>query len=319
MLTNGNIFHAIVRFIRKTKDKRRSNREKNSFFKYKTSCHFLIKRKPFIGIQLLGYQEPVVYINLSKLENCPRNSAVFFFSLFFLLSKKRSNLSFSFILYRQRYNNMGNSISKKKSNKKDKRSSKKQKPPVIRQSTPRLDLPDNENSVNTTQSVNSILITSSQHRRNNQQQNNSALSQLNPDYPVGNTAEDATNEQDTVQAGDAFMGKVEHPQQHKLLAQSDFWPPKKASGQALDIDTVDNNQLTVSSMNQLTVNSVSSMNMQGVAQIDEYIRRLLDAGYAHKVPKQLCLKHAEVNAICRAAMDIFLSQPVSFLLNELGS
>lgn len=114
-----------------------------------------------------------------------------------------------------------------------------------------------------------------------------------------------------MQAGDAFMGKVEHPQQHKLLAQSDFWPPKKASGQTLDVDNADNNQLTVSSMNQLTVNSVSSMNMQGVAQIDDYIQRLLDVGYASKVPKQLCLKNAEVNAICRAAMDIFLSQPVS--------
>jgi serine/threonine-protein phosphatase PP1 catalytic subunit len=205
---------------------------------------------------------------------------------------------------------MGNSISKKKSQKqKEKRLSKKQSP--TRQPTPRLDLPDNENSVNTTQSVNSILITSSQHRRNNQQQNNSALSQLNPDYPVGNTAEDNNAEQDTVQAGDAFMGKVEHPQQHKLLAQSDFWPPKKASGQTLDIDPTDSNQLTVSSINQLTVNSVSSMNMQGIAQIDDYIRRLLDAGYASKVPKQLCLKQPEVNAICRAAMDIFLSQPVS--------
>lgn len=227
---------------------------------------------------------------------------------------------------------MGNSISKKKNKQKEKRlsTSKKSSQPQQQRSnvaskasppsaaaaapqsqTPRLEVPsaDNENSVNTAQSINSILITSSQHRRNNQQ-NNSALSALNPDYPVGNTADDNNNsEQDTVQAGDAFMGKVEHPQQHKLLAQSDFWPPKKASGQTLDIDNVDNNQLTVSSMNQLTVNSVSSMNMQGITQIDDYIRRLLDAGYVSKVPKQLCLKHSEVNAICRAAMDIFLSQP----------
>ncbi|KAK4518874.1 uncharacterized protein ATC70_009099 [Mucor velutinosus] len=224
---------------------------------------------------------------------------------------------------------MGNSISKKKNKHKEKRLSTSKKSSQsqpqqskaassaaasaaspLQSSLPRLEVPsaDNENSVNTAQSINSILITSSQHRRNNQQ-NNSALSALNPDYPVGNAANDNSNEQDTVQAGDAFMGKVEHPQQHKLLAQSDFWPPKKASGQTLDIDNVDNNQLTVSSMNQLTVNSVSSMNMQGITQIDDYIRRLLDAGYATKVPKQLCLKQSEVNAICRVAMDIFLSQP----------
>lgn len=248
-----------------------------------------------------------------------------FFSSLFLFS------SSWIYLRRKNIYKMGNSISKKKNKQKEKRlsTSKKssQSQPQQRKaapssaaaaaaavpqqsSTPRLEVPsaDNENSVNTAQSINSILITSSQHRRNNQQ-NNSALSALNPDYPVRNTADDNSNEQDTVQAGDAFMGKVEHPQQHKLLAQSDFWPPKKASGQTLDIDNVDNNQLTVSSMNQLTVNSVSSMNMQGITQIDDYIRRLLDAGYATKVPKQLCLKHSEVNAICRAAMDIFLSQP----------
>ncbi|GAA5809552.1 hypothetical protein MFLAVUS_002962 [Mucor flavus] len=213
---------------------------------------------------------------------------------------------------------MGNSISKKKDSIKQKRisSSKKRQSKSSSPPIPRVDVtnaPDNENSVNTTQSVSSILITSSQHRKNNNNNNNaSALSQLNPDYPVhnDNTNEDY-NEQDTIGPGpDPFKGKVEHPQQHKLLAQSDFWPPKRAAGQTLDVDNLDNNQLTVSSMNQLTVNSVSSMNMQNsIAQIDDYIRRLLDAGYASKVSKQLCLKQSEVTSICRAAMDIFLSQP----------
>jgi serine/threonine-protein phosphatase PP1 catalytic subunit len=242
---------------------------------------------------------------------------------------------------------MGNSISKKsKGNSKHKRlstSSSSNKKPFSKsqqqQSSPvqpRLDItnaPDNENSVNTTQSISSILITSSQHRKNNPNNNNnaSALSQLNPDYPTGNgktanrnlnDSNGEYNEQDTIGPGpDPFMGIVEHPQQHKLLAQSDFWPPKKASGQTLDVNdnTVDSSQLTVSSMNQLTMNSVSSMNMQNApAQIDDYIRRLLDAGYASKVPKQLCLKYSEVNAICRAAMEIFLSQPVSSYKEKKG-
>ncbi|KAI8982043.1 serine/threonine-protein phosphatase PP-Z [Mycotypha africana] len=208
---------------------------------------------------------------------------------------------------------MGNQISKKKNKLKEKtksgsvqnnRRQSSQIPPQGKQSI----TSDNEYSVNTAQSINSILITSSQHRRNQQQQaqqqntnstnNNNALSQLNPDYPV-----------DTIQNRDAFMGKVAHPQQHKLLAQSDFWPPRKPTGQTLDVNDIDNNnQLTVSSMNQLTVNSMMSMT-QGIVQIDDYIRRLLDAGYASKVSKQLCLKNSEVTAICRAAMEIFLSQP----------
>lgn len=200
---------------------------------------------------------------------------------------------------------MGNSISKKKSSHKQKRkhASKVSSPPRLEVTTA-----DNENSVNTAQSVSSILITSSQHGKSNNNNNASALSQLNPDYPLKKSSEEY-NEQDTIGPGpDPFMGKVEHPQQHKLLAQSDFWPPKKASGQ-LDVEHLDSNQLTVSSMNQLTMNSVSSMNM-GAIPIDDYIKRLLDAGYASKVSKQLCLKQSEVNSICRTAMDIFLGQPV---------
>ncbi|KAG0170334.1 serine/threonine protein phosphatase Pzh1 [Apophysomyces sp. BC1015] len=184
---------------------------------------------------------------------------------------------------------------------------------------------DNEYSTNTTHSVSSILITS-QHRqslpaRPSAGNNSSALAQLNPDYPIQKDSnqreipqiitDGGGDEQDTVHARpDPFKGKVAHPQQHKLLAQSDFWPPQQSNGLDTMLDP-DVNQLTVGSMNQLTVNSVASMGVKyaTTAQIDDYIRRLLEAGYATKVSKQLCLKSAEVNAICRTAMEIFLSQP----------
>ena len=39
------------------------------------------------------------------------------------------------------------------------------------------------------------------------------------------------------------------------------------------------------------------------------ISRLLDAGYAGKVTKAVCLKNAEIQAICMAAREVFLSQP----------
>ncbi|CEG66934.1 Putative Serine/threonine-protein phosphatase [Rhizopus microsporus] len=187
---------------------------------------------------------------------------------------------------------MGNALSKKKK-KSRKNNGKRQQPP------PRIDISqDNEHSVNTARSVNSILVTSSNHRKhpmNSANNTGAELSQLNPDQ---------TNE-DTIQ-NDPFKGKVEHPQQHKLLAQSDYWPPKNKEGLEVDVDQ--QNQLTVSSVNQLTVNSVSSF-QGGLAQIDDYINRLLDAGYTSKVPKQLCLKSSEVTFICRTAMDIFLGQP----------
>ncbi len=43
--------------------------------------------------------------------------------------------------------------------------------------------------------------------------------------------------------------------------------------------------------------------------IDDMIQRLLDVGYTGKVSKSLCLKNAEIVAICQAAREVFLSQP----------
>lgn len=43
--------------------------------------------------------------------------------------------------------------------------------------------------------------------------------------------------------------------------------------------------------------------------IDEMITRLLDAGYSTKVTKAVCLKNAEITAICSAVREVFLSQP----------
>ncbi len=55
----------------------------------------------------------------------------------------------------------------------------------------------------------------------------------------------------------------------------------------------------------------STMDIGGLKSIDldEMITRLLDAGYAAKVTKTVCLKNAEIFAICQAAREVFLSQP----------
>lgn len=43
--------------------------------------------------------------------------------------------------------------------------------------------------------------------------------------------------------------------------------------------------------------------------LDDMISRLLDAGYSTKVTKTVCLKNAEIVAICTAARELLLSQP----------
>lgn len=43
--------------------------------------------------------------------------------------------------------------------------------------------------------------------------------------------------------------------------------------------------------------------------LDDMISRLLDAAYSGKVTKAVCLKNAEITAVCTAAREVFLSQP----------
>jgi serine/threonine-protein phosphatase PP1 catalytic subunit len=45
------------------------------------------------------------------------------------------------------------------------------------------------------------------------------------------------------------------------------------------------------------------------SDIDDYIKRLLDAGYAGKSTKGVCLRNAEINSICTRVREIFLEQP----------
>jgi serine/threonine-protein phosphatase PP1 catalytic subunit len=49
--------------------------------------------------------------------------------------------------------------------------------------------------------------------------------------------------------------------------------------------------------------------------LDDMIQRLLDAAYTAKVTKTVCLKNAEITAICSAAREVFLTQPALLELN----
>jgi serine/threonine-protein phosphatase PP1 catalytic subunit len=45
------------------------------------------------------------------------------------------------------------------------------------------------------------------------------------------------------------------------------------------------------------------------ADLDDMIQRLLDAAYTGKVTKTVCLKNAEITAVCSAVREVFLNQP----------
>ncbi|KAL1928105.1 hypothetical protein VTP01DRAFT_3021 [Rhizomucor pusillus] len=69
----------------------------------------------------------------------------------------------------------------------------------------------------------------------------------------------------------------------------------------------DPNQLTVSSVNQLTATSMRSIGSN--LDIDECINRLLEVGMSGKIHKSVCFRNSEIAAICRAAQELFMSQP----------
>jgi hypothetical protein len=74
-----------------------------------------------------------------------------------------------------------------------------------------------------------------------------------------------------------------------------------------------NNNNTIHSQNQLTATSLRSIGWN--LDIDECINRLLDIGTKTKVPKSICFRNSEIVAICRAAQQVFLSQPSLIELN----
>lgn len=49
--------------------------------------------------------------------------------------------------------------------------------------------------------------------------------------------------------------------------------------------------------------------------LDDMISRLLDSGYTTKVTKAVCLKNAEITAVCAKAREVFMSQPALVELN----
>lgn len=73
------------------------------------------------------------------------------------------------------------------------------------------------------------------------------------------------------------------------------------------------NQLTFTSQNQLTATSIRSIGWN--LDIDECINRLMDVGIKNKITKSICFRNSEIVAICRAAQEVFLSQPSLIELN----
>ena len=71
------------------------------------------------------------------------------------------------------------------------------------------------------------------------------------------------------------------------------------------LSAADDGEIVISSSPRLGLGSGSLKTLD----LDEMITRLLDAAYSAKITKAVCLKNAEISAICTAVREVFLSQP----------
>lgn len=69
--------------------------------------------------------------------------------------------------------------------------------------------------------------------------------------------------------------------------------------------------LSVLENEAITTSSSLSMAMNDMKEpdVDDYIKRLLDAGYAAKNTKGVCLRNAEITSICARVKEVLLDQP----------
>ncbi|KHN96740.1 serine/threonine-protein phosphatase PP-Z [Metarhizium album ARSEF 1941] len=132
-----------------------------------------------------------------------------------------------------------------------------------------------------------------------------------PPSPVLHSAKGAAHDVAAAQAS----GEVDHvSDQPPTASNASATAHLLSPGQPILVkrDSIVNNVRNSPSMDSTTrIESNGNMAMSEIKDmdLDDYIKRLLDAGYAGKVTKSACLKNAEIVAICQRAREVFLSQP----------
>ncbi|KJZ71468.1 hypothetical protein HIM_09107 [Hirsutella minnesotensis 3608] len=132
-----------------------------------------------------------------------------------------------------------------------------------------------------------------------------------PPSPVSSSALKGGNHD--VSAAQA-SGEVDHVSDQPPSANASLTTHLQAPGQPILMrrDSATNTaQKRVSAESSGKADANGNVAMADIKDIDldDFIKRLLDAGYAGKVTKGVCLKNAEIVAICQRAREVFLSQP----------
>ncbi|CCJ30013.1 unnamed protein product [Pneumocystis jirovecii] len=132
--------------------------------------------------------------------------------------------------------------------------------------------------------------------------------------PSFSSLEDSQQRKGAIQSKESEIDSGRYPSNASITQSSlSILQPKDTIHTKREVDTISDTAASFSSLNANGEPSnfmffPSYLALKNL-DVDDMIQRLLDAGYSGKVTKAICLKNAEVFAICRAAREVFLSQP----------
>ncbi len=142
------------------------------------------------------------------------------------------------------------------------------------------------------QSTHSISPPPSPRRKagSGKEQGHQTLEQAQQSGEVGNVS-------DAPPVGTIHPSHLDKPKESILIKKEGVASPRASEIPVTSTDAVTGSSPT------MDIGALRSIDL------DDMISRLLDAGYAGKVTKGVCLKNAEIAAICTAVREVFLSQP----------
>jgi serine/threonine-protein phosphatase PP1 catalytic subunit len=97
------------------------------------------------------------------------------------------------------------------------------------------------------------------------------------------------------------------PNKQHWVQQKEYAFPNSLQDSLSEETITSFNQMSLSSQNQLSTHSTRSFGKN--LDVDECISRLLEVANG-KMSKSICFKDSEIVAICKAAQQVFMSQPV---------
>jgi len=127
--------------------------------------------------------------------------------------------------------------------------------------------------------------------------------------PPGTSSVDAPNDQPTSLASSSNLSNTPTSGSRPIPTPVDVPPSHTILSNPNGIHSPASTGLSPGEPMSLSSGGIAGRDKIRQLDVDDMIQRLLDVGYTGKVSKALCLKNAEIVAICQAAREVFLNQP----------